>query len=87
MTFKSSHQDPHYDSPQWRAVRLQVLVRDEYKCQLKGSRCTGKATMVDHWIPRSRGGTDAMTNLRASCKPCNTQKKDRLPLPHTTVAW
>lgn len=86
-TFKSSHHDRHYNSPEWRAVRLLVLRRDGYVCQLKGSRCLGQATLVDHWIPRSRGGSDALSNLRASCKPCNTQKKDRMPLPFVTVNW
>ena len=85
--FKSTHHDKHYKSAEWKAVRLLVLRRDGYQCQLRGTRCTGKATMVDHWIPRSRGGSDSLNNLRASCKPCNTQKKDRMPLPYVTVNW
>jgi 5-methylcytosine-specific restriction endonuclease McrA len=85
--FKSSHNDRHYNSPEWKALRRLVLVRDSYECQLHGSRCRRVATMVDHWVPRSRGGSDSLSNLRASCKPCNTQKKDKMPLPLVTVNW
>lgn len=29
---------------------------------------------IDHFVPRSRGGTDARTNLRLSCIECNSKK-------------
>lgn len=79
--------DPIYRSAEWKLTRKRILIRDDYRCQLKGSRCLGAATMVDHWIPLCKGGSNADSNLRASCKPCNTQKKDRMPLPFATVAW
>jgi 5-methylcytosine-specific restriction endonuclease McrA len=79
--------DPFYSSPEWLAIRAQVLRRDNYQCQLKGSRCLGKASCVDHWVPRSKGGSNALSNLRASCLPCNTQKKDKMPTPLVSVNW
>ena len=30
----------------------------------------------DHKVPRSRGGSNALTNLRAACKRCNEQRGD-----------
>lgn len=84
---KPRYGDRTYNSASWQVLRLKVLIRDNYQCQLRGSRCRGTATMVDHWIPLCKGGSNAMSNLRAACKPCNTQKKDRLPLPFTTVNW
>jgi 5-methylcytosine-specific restriction protein A len=36
--------------------------------------CTGKATTVDHKIPRSAGGSDRDDNLAAICPPCHHVK-------------
>lgn len=35
------------------------------------------ATAVDHIVPRSRGGTNAWSNLQPICKPHNDAKGDR----------
>jgi hypothetical protein len=41
---------------------------------------TAEGTMeVDHIIPVSRGGTDALSNLVLACASCNAQKGDRTP--------
>ncbi|MBI2602590.1 MAG: HNH endonuclease [Deltaproteobacteria bacterium] len=50
-----------------------------YYCQTKLSPET--ATM-DHIIPLSQGGTSRPGNVVPSCKPCNTEKKDR-----SAVEW
>lgn len=39
------------------------------KKNLRRRRCT-----VDHLVPRSMGGTDALTNLVAACCKCNSDK-------------
>ena len=36
-----------------------------------GVRLPAKSLEVDHVIPVSKGGTDAMSNLRSTCRPCN----------------
>ena len=46
------------------------------RCHLAGPRCTGRATTADHLVPRSRGGPDALANLRPACAPCNRQRGD-----------
>ena len=43
------------------------------------SYCGGKATEIDHVIPRSNGGTNSTYNLVASCRSCN-EKKSNLSL-------
>jgi len=70
----------------WRELRLRVLRRDRRTCQLRLPGCIGTATHVDHITPKSQGGTDAMTNLRASCQPCNLRRGDgRSPRTTTTA--
>jgi hypothetical protein len=57
-------------------IRLLILERDGYKCQLCGK--TGKETQleVDHKIPVSRGGKDSLDNLWTLCFDCNRGKSD-----------
>lgn len=33
---------------------------------------------IDHVVPRSKGGTDDLSNLVVACKQCNTLKSDKL---------
>lgn len=35
---------------------------------------------MDHKVPISRGGTSSKSNVVASCKTCNTQKKNATPV-------
>lgn len=59
----------------WVKLRARVMKRDGYLCQAcaKAGRVT-EATEVDHIVPKSRGGTDAGTNLQALCVPCHATK-------------
>ena len=69
---------PRYKSRAWLAVRKQVLARDGQRCQIQAAGCLGRATEVDHIIRPEDGGSELhMTNLRASCKPCNVSKRNR----------
>jgi 5-methylcytosine-specific restriction protein A len=68
---------PQYRGP-WQSLRRAVLARDNHECQLKGPRCTGRATQVDHVIPIADGGSWwSMGNLVASCARCNFGKAAR----------
>lgn len=61
----------------WRRLRLYVLERDGWRCQLEwapGRKCGAIASHVDHVIPRSVGGTDHPGNLRAACAACNLRR-------------
>lgn len=78
---------PLYGSPEWLNVRNQVLLRDEYLCQLRGPGCLGVADRVDHYVPRSKGGSMHPSNLYAACKWCNSSKNNSLPEPVATVNW
>jgi 5-methylcytosine-specific restriction endonuclease McrA len=50
-----------------------VLVRDGYQCQVCGSVVTGKAAHVDHIVPKSKGGSDEVSNLRCLCVSCHSK--------------
>ena len=55
-------------------TRRGVLRRDSYRC----AYCSGRASTVDHVLPRSRGGPNTWENVVACCAPCNGRKGDRL---------
>lgn len=56
-----------------------VLARDKWKC-LSCGRSTqehGVVLEVDHILPRSKGGSDDMSNLQTLCKKCNIGKSNK----------
>lgn len=56
----------------WRRIREQVLRRDP-NCMIRGPKCTGVSTTVDHVVPLSKAPHLAhdLNNLRGACGPCN----------------
>ena len=60
---------------EWYRLRKIVLERDNYTCKYCGSR--KGPYEVDHVIPVTKGGTDDLKNLVASCRRCNRQKKNK----------
>ena len=59
-----------YASPDWRALRYAVLLRDPI-CKLCGR---ARSTQADHKTPRSQGGADTMENLQGACLSCHSRK-------------
>lgn len=63
--------------PHTRAYRkdtARVLARCGHRCEIRGPNCTGVATEDDHIIPKSAGGSDAMSNRRGACATCHGEK-------------
>lgn len=60
----------------WRKISAAVFQRDDYTCAYCGQR--GVRLECDHVVPVSRGGSNEMENLVASCVPCNRSKSDKL---------
>jgi len=56
-------------------VRAYLLERFQRRCAYCGG-ATGPFE-VEHIIPKSRGGTDRVSNLALACHACNQAKKDR----------
>lgn len=65
---------PQYSGP-WKTIRREVLLRDDYRCQIKLEGCTQVAEEVDHILPVALGGEwFDKDNLRASCRACNLRR-------------
>lgn len=50
------------------------MVRDGPLCWMCGIELTMDTATLDHIIPRSKGGTFALVNLRLACSPCNNKR-------------
>jgi 5-methylcytosine-specific restriction endonuclease McrA len=50
------------------------------KCYYCGQTVPYKELTMDHLVPLTRGGRSTRDNLVPSCKSCNNQKKNMLPL-------
>lgn len=59
--------------------RLNVLVRDNYRCQYCGERKEARAINYDHVIPRAQGGKTVWENIVSACYSCNNRKANRTP--------
>ena len=59
-------------------LRAKLLAEDPC-CRYCGVELHQRRATLDHVIPRSRGGSDAISNLRISCRFCNMAKAARLP--------
>ncbi len=62
-------------------LREQVRRRANFACEFCGVSETdvGGQLTVDHFRPRSKGGTDSFDNLVYCCVPCNQYKLDYWP--------
>jgi 5-methylcytosine-specific restriction endonuclease McrA len=58
--------------------RVNILWRDNHKCQYCGNNFPDPQLTMDHVIPKSRGGQNTWDNLVTACKKCNQKKGSRL---------
>lgn len=61
-------------APIWQTKRRIVLWRDRGRCRYCTDKLDPKTFTVDHVVPRSAGGSNAIKNLVACCKYCNKIK-------------
>jgi 5-methylcytosine-specific restriction endonuclease McrA len=59
--------------------RINVFVRDDFKCQYCGARKPANDLNYDHVIPRVQGGKTVWDNIVTSCYDCNARKRGRTP--------
>lgn len=70
MAWSSSNRQ-HRLPGNWKTLRLQILVRDNYDCKIRDYGCLREAREVDHIRP---GDDHAPSNLRAACTVCHRRK-------------
>ncbi|WP_210245392.1 HIT domain-containing protein [Mesorhizobium sp. B2-4-15] len=58
-------------------LRYEVLKRARGRCEACGISNEERALQVDHIIPRTKRGSNDLSNLQALCSTCNAQKLDR----------
>lgn len=60
-------------------LRYQILLRDNFRCQICGASAKDGAKLhVDHIIPVSKGGKTIESNLQTLCDRCNFGKSNKL---------
>ena len=64
----------------WRKHLYPLLVQQNNICAIGGSKLPDdpKDCHVDHIIPRSKGGSDELSNLQIACWKCNILKSDKI---------
>lgn len=68
-----------------RALRFQILRRDNHSCRYCGATAPDVKLTVDHVVAVALGGTNDPGNLVAACQPCNSGKA-ATPADATLVA-
>ena len=58
-------------------VRYRVLAAAKGRCALCGATSRERRIEVDHVVPRSKGGSNDITNLQALCDECNRGKSNK----------
>jgi hypothetical protein len=59
-------------------LRLKIMQRDHYKCQICGKTKDDTILEIDHIIPVSKGGETREENLRVLCQECNASKNNNI---------
>lgn len=67
-----------YGKQDWEYQREAVLMRDRGRCQACG--CLPDPPEIDHIVPRGKGGSDDLENLRVLCGPCHRAKHFQVQL-------
>jgi 5-methylcytosine-specific restriction protein A len=67
----------HYRTARWQKLRGLVLQGEPLCRECAASGVVAAATVVDHIVPLSAGGTDAMSNLQPLCATCHNAKTQR----------
>jgi len=59
--------------------KINLLARDEHRCQYCGKALDYKSATLDHVVPRSQQGVTSWENVVIACGQCNRKKGGRTP--------
>ena len=83
----AKHRERYFSNNRLRRARkrdaetLEILDREIRRALSSPcAHCGCPSEELDHVIPLSRGGRHSVGNLQGLCKPCNTQKGNRLEI-------
>jgi len=62
------------------SVKMRVVRRDNWTCQVCGKHLLDNEVEFDHIIPISKGGSSEEHNIRLTCFKCNRDKYDRVEI-------
>lgn len=69
--------------PDWEQQRDRALRRDRYCCRTCGVSVKGTSRRaVHHIVSRSKGGTNALSNLKTECSTCHDKEHPHLQRLH-----
>jgi 5-methylcytosine-specific restriction endonuclease McrA len=64
--------------------KINLLYRDDFKCQYCGNQFIDKDLTMDHVIPKAQGGKKTFENIVMACRKCNELKADKYKKPLKT---
>lgn len=70
-----SESKENYTVEEWEALKR----KQDYRCAMCGRREPEIKLTIDHIVPVSAKGSNAISNIQALCLPCNLKKGDSLP--------
>lgn len=59
-------------------IKMRVVRRDNYTCQVCGKHLLDNEVEFDHIIPLSKGGSSEEHNIRLTCFKCNRDKHNQV---------
>ena len=59
--------------------KIYIYERENKKCFYCGKSLKFRQITLDHYLPKSKGGTKEVFNLVLSCRKCNRLKGNRVP--------
>lgn len=68
------------------SIRFRVLEKAKKRCELCGASSSVTQIDVDHIVPRSKGGSNDISNLQALCRTCNAQKSNKADTDYRGIA-